>query len=308
MESYKPFHNNQRVLLYSIRKSTRDSNFLIIQLAKNCPEVTIMSDRIKTVLKGILDKFEEGDIPKAIAYTTFPMANIPSAKWSFLNKLLMVLAGTLDARGFRQWELVKRQVKGGRKAFYIIVPLMVKEETEQNDETSVLIKGFRARPVFRVEDTGGAPLEYENLELPELPLMEKAKEWGISVKAIPGNYNYYGYFSNDRKEIAMATKEESVFFHELSHAAHTRITKRDGKRPSEQWEKELVAELCAAALCRIVGKTSKHLGNSYQYIRHYSENAGLSPIKGCLNVLTTVEQILSYILSSQSVFTRSQTQ
>jgi len=42
------------------------------------------------------------------------------------------------------------------------------------------------RPVFRVEDTDGQPLEYERIELPELPLMEKATEWRISVKAVLG--------------------------------------------------------------------------------------------------------------------------
>ena len=46
------------------------------------------------------------------------------------------------------------------------------------------------RPVFRFEDTDGKALEYEKLELPDFPLIEKAEEWGISVKAIPGNYRY----------------------------------------------------------------------------------------------------------------------
>ena len=69
-----------------------------------------MSDKIKAALNGIIETFESGDVPEAIAYTTFPMANLPSSKWSFLNRFLMVCAGTMDARGFRQWELVKRQV------------------------------------------------------------------------------------------------------------------------------------------------------------------------------------------------------
>jgi len=51
-----------------------------------------------------------------------------------------------------------------------------------------------------------------------------AAAWGISVKAIPGNYKYYGYYSGGRDLIALASPEECVFFHELSHAAHDRIT------------------------------------------------------------------------------------
>ena len=54
--------------------------------------------------------------------------------------------------------------------------------------------GFLALPVFKVEDTDGEPLDYQKIELPELPLMEAAQKWGISVKAIPGNDRYSGYF------------------------------------------------------------------------------------------------------------------
>ena len=70
--------------------------------------------------------------------------------------------------------------------------------------TEQILNGFGCRPVFRVEDTKGEPLEYENIELPDLPFIERAQQWGISVKAIPGNYRYFGYYSPCRKEIAIA--------------------------------------------------------------------------------------------------------
>ena len=81
-----------------------------------------MSNRIKEVLNGILVKFESGDIPKAVAISTFPMDDMPSSNWSFLNRLIMCLSGTADARGFRQWQQVGRSVKGGSKALYIMIP------------------------------------------------------------------------------------------------------------------------------------------------------------------------------------------
>jgi hypothetical protein len=80
-----------------------------------------MSNRIKEVLEGILAKFESGDIPKAVTISSFPMDDMPSSNWSFLNKLIMYLEGTMDARCFRQWQQIGRSVKGGSKAFYIIV-------------------------------------------------------------------------------------------------------------------------------------------------------------------------------------------
>ena len=254
-----------------------------------------MTDRIKDALNGILAKFESGDIPQAVAISTFPMDDMPSSNWSFLNRLIMCLSGTLDARGFRQWQQVGRSVKGGSKALYIMVPKLTRRETDQGEDEHI-IRGFLAKPVFRYEDTAGKPIEQKEPPiLPDLPLIEKAKEWGIAVKAIPGNYSYYGYFSEMNAEIALATKDESVFFHELAHAAHSKVRPQ---KDSLTWTKEIVAELSAAALCRIVGKTSKHLGNSYRYIKHYATEANLSPVKACLQVLADVESTLKLILTA----------
>jgi hypothetical protein len=253
-----------------------------------------MSSRIKDVLNGILERFESGEIPDAVAYSTFPVQDTPSSRWSFLNRLLMSLSGTADARGFRQWTLAKRRVKKGAKAIYILVPKMSIIKNDDDEDESI-VTGFLAKPVFRVEDTVGQPLEYQKIELPELPLMEKAKEWEIAVKAVPGNSKYYGYFSKSEREIGLASKDETIFFHELSHYAHSKLS--NGKDKAEKWQKEIIAELSAAALCKLVGKSSKFLGSNYQYIRHYAKEANLSPIKSCLKVLNEVEAILKLVLS-----------
>ena len=155
----------------------------------------MMNDKVKQALESIVQRFKEGDIPEAIAFSVFPIPNIPAAKWSLLNRTLMFFAGTSDARGFRQWQEVGRHVKKGSKAFTILAPRFIKKDTECEEETKTILVGFLAVPVFRVEDTEGEPLDYQKIELPELPLMEVAQEWGISLKAVPGNYHYSGYFS-----------------------------------------------------------------------------------------------------------------
>jgi len=257
-----------------------------------------MASTVKETLDAILNCFESGKIPEAVAYSVFPGRDIPSAKWSLLNRIAMFLSGTADARGFRQWKKVNRHVKKGAKAIHILVPRMVKRSAlnkQGEQEEQVVLAGFMGRPVFRIEDTDGQPLEYEQIELPELPLMDRAREWGISVKAIPGNYQYYGYFSQDRQEIGLATKEESVFFHELAHCAHRRL--ETDYRTIPPWEKEVVAELAAAALCKIVGRSSPYLGSNLKYISHYAETAGLSPLKACLRVITQTEAVLGLILA-----------
>jgi antirestriction protein ArdC len=253
-----------------------------------------MIEKVQLALQSILARFESGDIPEAIAYSTFPIPNIPAAKWSLLNRTLMFLAGTQDARGFRQWIGVGRHVKKGSKAFTILAPRFVKKETENEEDEKRILAGFLAVPVFRIEDTDGQLLDYERIELPELPLIEVAQEWGVSVKAIPGNYRYFGWFSQERQEIALATKEETVFFHELAHAAHGRI--QGELKRGQDWKQEIVAELSAAVLCHLVGKTSRFLGNHYRYIESRAKEASLTPVQGCLRVMKDVESVLNLIL------------
>jgi len=256
-----------------------------------------MNDKIKQALEGILERFKSGDIPEAVAYAMFPTADdIPSAKWSVLNRILMFVAGTADARGYRQWRKANRHVKKGSKGFHILVPCMKKVEDEKTGEEVENLVGFMVRPVFRYEDTDGEPLGYEQVELPEPPLLERAREWGLKVRAIPGNYRCYGYYSPKRKEIALATPEEKTFFHELSHAAHDKIQK--GLKKGQDPIQEIVAELAAQTLCHLVGKRSDDtFGNSYRYIEGYAEKAKLTPHGACLKVMSQTERVLKLILN-----------
>jgi hypothetical protein len=248
-----------------------------------------MQPKVKEALNGILRAFESGDIPEAVAYSCFPVIKTPCSNWSFTNRTLVFLSGTMDARGFRQWQEASRRVKKGARAIYILVPMIRKKDDEKE-----VLAGFMAAPVFRAEDTEGEPLDYEQLELPELPLMAKALEWGVSVKAIPGNYRCHGYFNLSRHEIGLATKEECVFFHELAHAGHSLVSYVEGGQNPVQ---EIVAELSALALCRLVGKSGdKFIGNSYKYIARYAEKLNKTPFQACLYVLAETEKVLNFIL------------
>jgi hypothetical protein len=253
-----------------------------------------MTDKIKSVLNIILEQFKTGNVPQAIAFARYPIPNIPSAKWSLCNQLLMVWSQTSDARGFLQWKQVNRQVKKGSKSISILVPLIKTKENENGEELPFL-KGFMAKPVFRVEDTEGEPLDYEPPDLPDLPLLDKAREWGLSVKSVAGSKEYYGYYVQSRNVIALASPEESVLFHELVHCA-------DGKNIGNLKQKqdpiqEIVAELGALSLCNIVGKDGdKHIGNSYRYIENYARELKISPHSACLQVLSRVEKALNLIL------------
>jgi len=256
-----------------------------------------MNSNIKQTLNIILDKFQSGDIPEAVAYAMFPFSNVPSANWSLLNRMLMLLNETKDARGFKQWNKVNRYVKKSSKAsFYIIVPF-IKKYADDNEEKLVL-RGFGTKPVFRVEDTDGEPLQYEKLEVPDLPLIERAHQWNISIKAVPGNFSYYGYYAPGQKSIAIATSQETVFFHELAHFAHHRI-KGDlntGQDPLQ----EITAELSAQALSRMVGKSTEDtIGNSYRYISQYADKLKLDVHEACLKVIADTQKVLELIITGE---------
>jgi antirestriction protein ArdC len=253
-----------------------------------------MNDKVKSVLDAVVEKFKTGDIPAAITMSMFPFPEIPSSNWSMLNRTAMFISGTMDARGFKQWLSVDRHVRKGSKAVYILVPVFKKVDDSKED--SKILTGFTAKPVFRVEDTDGEPLEYEQIELPELPLLDRAREWGLDVKAIPGNPSRYGYYNPVKMEIGLATPDESTLFHEMAHHADKLIKGKlnKGQDPLQ----EVTAELAAATLCRLVGKQSDSLGNSYKYIEGYAAKLKMSAHAVCLKVMADTEKILKLILLS----------
>jgi hypothetical protein len=257
-------------------------------------------------LSGILQEFQQGTIPEAIALAMFPQADIPSAKWSLLNRLLMLCAGTSDARGIKQWNKVGRKVKKGAKAFRIFAPRIIRVKPQQSSELlededkgiqeRQKVVGFLLIPVFRVEDTEGEPLTYETLEVPDLPLMEVARAWDLEVKAIPGNTWFFGSFQASAGAISLASPEEKVFFHELAHGAHSRLGRLKESAP---WQREMVAELSAAVLCRVCGRQpDENLGESFGYLEHQAKKAGLTVTQACLGVLSEVEAVLNLVLST----------
>jgi antirestriction protein ArdC len=252
-------------------------------------------DRINQTLNGILEVFKSGEIPACVAFASFPPFKIPSAKWSYLNHIMMAINGTNDGRGYRQWIAAGRHVKKGAKAFYIFAPRIKKEKNEKGEEETALI-GFLEIPVFKVQDTEGDPLDYEQTGIQEFPLMEKAKEWGLNVSAVSENGRYWGAYNG--REIKLATPEECVFFHELSHHAHKLVI--GDLKPGQDWKQEIVAELSAAALCRIVGLEKETTGNSYRYIERYAKEAGLNPVMACLKVINETEKVLKLIMEESA--------
>lgn len=255
------------------------------------------STKARACLQKIVDLFQKGNVPKALAVVTIPpQANIPSAKWSTSNKLLQFLADTSDARGFRQWQESGRKVKKGTKALYILGPktrkITEKDDNGQETEKNIVM-GFFAIPVFRVEDTDGEPLPYEPATPP--PLADVAEAFGLSVSYQTFARRYYGYYQGSTKKIVLSTHNDQVFFHELAHAAHHRIEGQlqGGQVPSQ----EIIAELTAATLANLYCPEA-NLGLSYKYVKSYAKKSKKTIERACLAVINTVGKVLDEILNN----------
>ena len=126
------------------------------------------------------------------------------------------------------------------------------------------------------------------------------REWGIKVKGMRFSFFVLGAYDHHNQEIVLATPAESVFFHELAHAAHARLG--EDLNHYEQWHREIVAELSSQVLCQLIGKKPLDtLGNSYRYIEKFARDAGLSPLMACLKVVEEVQKVLSLILDLKQV-------
>ena len=252
--------------------------------------------KIRDAISRIIERFKQGNLPEAIAYACYPRSDVPMNKWSLFNRIMAFLNCTADARGFRQWKQAGRFVRKGAKSFPILAPKFKKKEDEKTGEEKEVLIGFIPVNVFRVEDTDGEQLDYQMLRLPSLPLMEVAEAFGVSVKAVPGNESYFGYYSPGREEIALATKDECVFFHELAHAADKRVRNLKPKY-GQQLDREVIAELSACTLGYILGKKMpESIKNHYEYIEQYAKKAKMNVVSACMKYFSCVEDVIAEIM------------
>lgn len=273
-------------------------------------DTTNTIDKAQDAINQLLDMFQNDDMPAAIARTVIKRmaddVDTPSAKWSLGNQLLMMLAGTEDARGFHQWQDVGRSVKKGAKSFRILAPRVITVEDKETGEKRPQVVGFLAIPVFRYEDTEGADIGHFDYTPPTLPpLWDAARALGVDVSYQPFAKDFYGYYQPARDgaaaKIVLVSHDAAVFLHELAHAAHKRPKAKPGQDPA----REIVAEFTSAVLCRMYGLQGTER-NAYDYIRHYAEKAGKKdPTKAVMALLSDVDQTLRTIFEAAAAATES---
>ncbi len=185
-------------------------------VAKASPQAS-WRDRANAELEKVVALFSSRELPDLCAKALINSPAKPSSKWSMGNQLLMLLAGTTDARGFRQWNEVGRWVGKDKKATWILGPVRkkVRQEPragdEQEEDIREILIGFKVIPVFRYEDTCGQDLPvYEPRNPP--PLMEVAERFGMKVQYTRLGPGMYGATDHTTKTIVLASEDWDVFF------------------------------------------------------------------------------------------------
>jgi len=257
----------------------------------------------KQAAADILKAFENPQgLPKPLANIFIRRRdNVPCRKWSWRNQLLVALRGCEDARGFRQWQAVGRNVKAGERAFHILAPTTRNVIDGVTDKERFIVIGFKSIPVFGFEQTEGAPLAAKDPEadkwIESLPLLQVAKSWGLAVETFDGESADCLAWYRRRKGIGVGTTNLSTWTHELVHAADDRNGKL--KEDRQHWRSETVAELGSAILLRLLGfEDESDLGGCWGYINRYSAEAGIEVVDACGRVLDRTCSAVALILDT----------
>lgn len=250
----------------------------------------------------LMSMFENQDFPSKVAFSIIHKSSVepkkPSDSWSITNRLIMAMAGTEDARTYKQWSDVDRYVKRGAKAFHIFAPIISKEVVEESlptlPKTKEKIVGFKAVPVFSIESTGGKEIktiDYTPTKVP--PFLDVATKLGIEIKWKPACKSVLGWYSPLDNSITLCSQDYFVYFHELAHAVEATFT----DTTSDYNRSEVIAETTATVLSEMMG-ISGYQHQAYHYIKKY---CGDTTQKGVMHkissVLNTVEKIINIILT-----------
>ncbi len=225
--------------------------------------------------------------------------NAPQKKWSYQNQILMALQHIRDARGFRQWQKVNRQVKKGEKAHYILGPCTKKVEDKNTKEEKIVLLGFKAIPVFDYEQTEGDPLPGADEAarfIERIPFTSVLEEWGITIDTEGFDGNILGYFQPGENHISLSTENLSTACHEMIHAADSKLGTLQG---TDKQSREIVAELGGAVLLESMGKHHEaDLGGAYEYIKRYADSTGKDVVKACTDLLSRTCACVQAILDT----------
>lgn len=231
--------------------------------------------------------------------------NVPCRAWSWSNQLLVAIHGHSDARGIRQWNECGRFVRKGQHGFPILVPLTKRCE-QQNEQTGqteerFAVYGFKHAIVFGLGQTDGEQLPPVDPEvsawIESLPLLDVAREWGLSVEAYNGRMGAAQGRYRHGHSIALGVENLATWAHEMIHAADDRLGQLTER--GQHWRSECVAELGGAVLLQCIGRPAdSDMGGCWEYVEAYCRDGGIEPIMACQRVLKRTCEAVALVLDT----------
>ena len=256
----------------------------------------------------LLEMFKSQEFGPQLALTIIrrraddPVNALPCNKWSIGNHILMWFFGRTDAAAtYIQWKNLNRRVVKNAKAFPIFSPVTTKVKKKKDDgteEEKIIVRGFRAVPVFRIEDTIGVEgdlkiPDYKPSEMP--PLYQAAEKLGIRVYWKPMSRAAYGYYRPGDNSITLSSTDYVVWFHELAHAVRETLADTNADPDRE----EIIAETTASVLMEMQFGDHSYQQQAYEFIKNYcSDKSPEFVMKTVMGVLKDVEEVVNKILDA----------
>ena len=256
------------------------------------------ADAIKTLTTDALDKLaallDEGHSDRLIALLK-TMARFHKYSW---HNVFLIAAQRPDATrvaGFHTWRSLGRVVRRGEKGIAILAPIVTRRRSDESDDDSKKVVGFRAVHVFDVAQTDGAPLPEvaqasgdpgSALEMMRTTIIDR----GITVDYVHNLGGALGTSAGGRIQILIGlppAEELMVLAHEWAHE----LLHRSGDRPASRNTRELEAESVAYIVGQAIGLDVA--GSSRDYIQLYRGDRD-----GLANSLDRVQRAASVILSA----------
>ena len=254
----------------------------------------------KKVGNKIVQQFKAGSIAAPIALAVLPVTkDRPIDRWGLPNRLGAMLMGCTDARTYKQWQQVGRQVKKGESASAYIQMAATYPIDKNDPDGDRKFVGWKFKAVFDISVTEGEPVNpVAEAHVHDLPLLEVAEAWGVNVHAADTvSRGAAGVFNSGSNSIGLGVSNLTTWLHELVHKADHKLGNLTEQ--GQHWMSETVAELGATVLAHMIGAGDQaDEGGCWDYVQHYAKEAKIDPEHACLKAINRIGEAVSLILEA----------
>ncbi len=220
-----------------------------------------MSSSTRTA--DVLDRLTAGisQLTSSTAWQQWLVVQSRFHQYSFGNTLL-ILSQTegraTRVAGFHAWRKLGRNVRKGERAIWIFAPMTRRVQSDDTDEKTVVLSGFKVVPVFDIAQTDGEPLPEIATRLQgddpsgsysRLRQLAHSLGYGVEEDYLPDEVNGDCNFTKRTIRVEVRNDERQqvkTLAHELGHALlHEGF---GGGRDLAELEAESVAYIVCAKL------------------------------------------------------------